>query len=71
MMAFPCAMKTRAGSLLIGFSLAIFFIIAFYTFTAILRSLGHEGHLWPWFAAWSPDVVFLVAASYFLGLWRT
>jgi lipopolysaccharide export system permease protein len=71
MMAFPCALKTRAGSLLVGFSLAVAFIIGFYGFTAILRGLGHEGHLWPWFAAWAPDGVFLVAASYILGLWRT
>jgi lipopolysaccharide export LptBFGC system permease protein LptF len=64
-------MKTRSGSLFIGFSLAIVWIIAFYAFVAILRGLGHEGHLWPWFAAWSPDAGFAVIALYFAGLWRT
>ncbi len=71
MMAFPFAMKTRAGSLFVGFSLAIVWMIAFYAFVATLRSLGHEGHLWPWFAAWAPNGVFLVAAAYFMELWRT
>ncbi|MBN1476603.1 LptF/LptG family permease, partial [Candidatus Sumerlaeota bacterium] len=69
MMAFPFAMKTRSGSLFVGFSLAILWLIAYYGFVAVMRSLGHEGHLWPWFAAWAPDVVFLVVASYFMGLW--
>lgn len=71
MISFPFAMKTRSGSLFVGFSLALLCIIGYYGFVAVLRSLGHEGHLWPWFAAWSPNAVFLIAASYFMGLWRT
>jgi lipopolysaccharide export system permease protein len=71
MLAYPLALKTRPGALFMGFSLAIVWIIGFYGFVAILRSLGHEGHLWPWFAAWAPNAVFAVAALYFMGLGRT
>lgn len=64
MIAFPFAMRTRSGHLFAGFSLAITWIIAYYAFVAILRSFGHEGHLWPWLAAWAPDIVFGAAAAY-------
>lgn len=65
-LAFPFALKTSPRHLFVGFSLGVFWLMAFYVFVGVLRSLGHEGHLWPWFAAWAPNVVFAVAAIYFM-----
>ena len=60
--------RGEAGRRGIGFGLAVVAIVAYYVLITATTLLGQAGHLPPWLAAWSPDL--LAAACGVWILWR-
>ncbi len=56
----------KRGGAAVGFGLSILVVFAYYIIVSIFKSLGSEGVIWPFAAAWGGNVVTLIFAIYLL-----
>ncbi|GAB6099458.1 LptF/LptG family permease [Halanaerocella petrolearia] len=61
----PLSIKSDKGRIF-GLIASIVIIFAYYVFLSISRSLGRNGLLIPWLAAWLPNLSFVVLGSYLI-----
>ncbi|MFP4502997.1 MAG: LptF/LptG family permease [Candidatus Hydrogenedentota bacterium] len=66
LLAIPFAMRVRRGGVAIGFGIAVAVGMIYVFVFAVFTGLGHLRELPPLVAAWGANVLFLIAACYFL-----
>lgn len=62
----PLALRPVRTTRLVGIAVAILVAFAYFVVSAFFRSLGQNGALAPWLAAWMANILFFA-----LGLWLT
>ena len=66
LIALPFAVKKPiSGSIAISFGMAMLIGFGYWVLSAFSISLGHNGALPPWIAAWVPNAIFAMIGLYF------
>ena len=70
LMGIPAGTKTGRQGMLAGVILAIMLFFCFYAAVHVGLFLGKTGAVWPWLAAWIPNIGFSIAGLVMLGRLR-
>ncbi|HEX9750306.1 MAG TPA: LptF/LptG family permease [candidate division Zixibacteria bacterium] len=70
LIGFPIASRTRQTGMALNFGIAMMITFVVRVLYEVFRSLGHNGELEPWLAAWGPNVIALVFGVVILALVR-
>jgi lipopolysaccharide export system permease protein len=61
LVGFPIAARTKQSGMALNFGIAMGITFVLRVLIEIFRSLGHNGDVPAWFAAWTPNIVCLIA----------
>lgn len=67
-LAIPLGIQNRRSGKSGGFAVSISIILIYYVFISVARTIAERGILPPWLALWTPNILFLVVACFFLHL---
>lgn len=63
LLGFPLASKVRTLGFVLGFAIALFSSFVYWGLAQVAKAFGHAGIMPPFFAAFMPDMVFLVVGA--------
>ncbi len=61
--SFGAIRNNRSGSGM-SFGVSVLVVFAYYVLMSMCRALGESGAIWPFIAAWTPNLVFMTAALF-------
>ena len=61
---FGASRQGRSGSG-VGFGISVVIVFAYYVVMSMCRALGEAGAIWPFLAAWIPNLLFMAVAVFF------
>ncbi|MBI3872131.1 MAG: LptF/LptG family permease [candidate division Zixibacteria bacterium] len=59
LIGFPIAARTRQSGMALNFGIAMMITFVIRILYEVFRSLGHDGEVQPWLAAWAPNLICL------------
>ncbi len=61
---FGASRRSRSGGG-VGFGISVVIVFAYYVVMSLCRAFGESGHISPFIAGWTPNIVFALLAVYF------